>query len=197
MSTGEIFRENIRSGTGLGEHVKDFIEAGRLAPDSVACEVVAKRLAEEDCRNGYVLDGFPRSRPQAEQFEHLLNERSERLQLVVNLVVADDEIVARLSARRNCPRCGAIYNLRFSPPREDAYCDLHGGEKVRLVQRKDDQEDTIRERLRVYHQNNQPVLDFYEQLNKLYHVTGAAKQPDEIFEDIELLIRSVTAACSE
>ncbi|MBI2431322.1 MAG: adenylate kinase [Candidatus Hydrogenedentes bacterium] len=191
VSTGEIFRQNIKAGTPLGALVRSHIEEGHLAPDDVMCKVVNARLREGDCREGFVLDGFPRSRRQALYLDQILEELGERLDLVINLAVDEDEIVARLSARRNCPQCGAIYNLRSEPPANGLFCDSPGCDKVTLVQRKDDHEETIRERLRVYHQMNEPVLDFYGQLNRLYHVDGVAKDPLEIYLGIDRLIRSM------
>lgn len=188
ISTGEIFRQNIRAKTELGNKVRDFIEAGQLAPDELACSVVVDRLAKGDCDNGYVLDGFPRSRNQAEHLERLLEERGETLDLVINLQVNNDEIVARLSARRMCPECGEIYSLRFNPPKNDSLCDACG---TPLVQRRDDHEAAIRERLRIYHKINEPIIDYYEKQNKLWNINGFGQKPQDVFNKLEERIAAI------
>jgi len=195
VATGDMFRRHMRQGTPVGDQVRHDIEAGRLAPDDVACEILALRLAEPDCRPGFVLDGFPRSLAQARFLEELLTARGDSLSLVVNLEVSDEEIVGRLSARRICPNCGAIYNTRSRPPREDGICDAPGCARVALVQRRDDEEATIRERLLVYRDTTEPVLAFYEQLNKLHRVHGMDRDPQEVFEDIEAHIQAAAASC--
>ncbi|HOT52323.1 MAG TPA: adenylate kinase, partial [Candidatus Hydrogenedentes bacterium] len=158
ISTGDIFRANLREGTPLGLEAKKYMDAGKLVPDQLTCEIVADRIAQGDCAGGYLLDGFPRSLPQAETFQQLLSSRGETLDLAINVDVNDDVIVARLSARRSCPKCGAIYNLQFGPPKKEGVCDVDG---EALIQRQDDQEATIRERLRVYHETTEPIIAYY------------------------------------
>lgn len=190
ISTGDIFRTHMEHGTDLGVEVTKYIEDGHLAPDEVACEIVAKRLHEEDCLKGYILDGFPRSLAQADCLSRIMGERNETLDHVFNIEVDDNEIVQRLSARRVCPHCGAIYNELFSPAKTAGLCDHPECEQARLVQRPDDEEDTVRERLRVYHSVSEPILSFYQQLGVLRTVPGAGMTPDEVFAIIEEVIRS-------
>ena len=197
VSTGEIFRQHIEQGTELGLQVKACIDEGHLAPDELACAIVDSRLVEDDCQNGYILDGFPRSGGQAECLENFLKERGEHLDLVINIVVPDDEIVDRLTARRMCPDCGEIYNARYSPSKDGVHCDSPECDKVALVQRHDDQEDTIRERLRVYHFVSEPICSFYEDRDLLVDVCGSGVTPDTLFGTIEGLIETHGASRAE
>lgn len=188
ISTGEIFRQQIAKDTELGQKAKGYMCNGRLVPDEFACAVVERRLREPDCANGFVLDGFPRSLEQARQLQDMLGLQEKTLDMIINLVVNDDEIVERLAARRQCPLCGAIYNLKFSPPRRDGHCDRPECGGVELIQRDDDNETTIRERLRVYHDAIDPLLDFYEERGLLQNVDGEGRQPAAVFAKIEELI---------
>lgn len=194
ISTGDIFRANLRQGTALGLEVKKYLDAGQLAPDALTCEIVADRIAQEDCAQGYILDGFPRSLPQAEEFQRLLESRGDAMDVAINIDVSDAEIIDRLSARRSCPKCGAIYNLKFSPPKQDGICDhpACGGEA--LVQRVDDQEETIRERLRVYHETTEPIIDYYRTQGILKTVPGTASTPDAVFAKIEEILSGLEKA---
>lgn len=188
ISTGEIFRRHIEDETELGREIKRYLDKGQLAPDAVALKVVERRLNEPDCKVGYILDGFPRSLEQAQALDTMLETRQEQLNLVINLAVDDDEIVERLTARRMCPACGAIYNVRFNPPKQFPYCDRQGCEGVELVQRDDDREDTVRARLNVYHKTTEPIIQFYEERGMLKTVRGMGRTPDEIFKTVETLI---------
>ena len=190
ISTGDIFRANLREGTPLGLEAKKYMDAGKLVPDQLTCEIVADRIAQSDCAGGYLLDGFPRSLPQAETFQQLLSSRGETLDLAINVDVNDDVIVARLSARRSCPKCGAIYNLQFGPPKKEGVCDVDG---EALIQRQDDQEATIRERLRVYHETTEPIIAYYEKQGILKTVDGEAP-PDAIFAKIEEIVSAAGTA---
>lgn len=191
ISTGDIFRANLREGTPLGLEAKKYMDAGGLVPDELTCQIVADRITHADCANGYILDGFPRSLPQAEVFQALLVSRGENVNLAINVDVTDAEIVARLSARRSCPKCGAIYNLQFSPPKQAGVCDVDG---EGLIQRQDDQEATIRERLRVYHETTEPIIAYYEQQGILKTVGGTGSTPDAVFAKIEALLSAAGAA---
>lgn len=193
ISTGDIFRHHIESKTEIGLEVERFLQDGHLAPDVLALEVVAQRLAKDDCRPGYVLDGFPRSKEQAKGFEDMLETRGESLTCVLNLKADDDEIIARLSARRMCPECGAIYNLKFNPPKVDSRCNNAFCNGAGLIHREDDYVDTIRERLRVYHSVTEPILDFYRKSGLLHTVEGTGSTPDQIFAKIESLISDCEA----
>ena len=197
VSTGDIFRQHIEQGTELGLKVKACIDEGHLAPDELACEIVVSRLTEDDCKNGYILDGFPRSGGQAQCLETLLKERGEHLDIVINLTVPDDEIVDRLTARRMCPKCGEIYNVRYNPPKNGVGCDHPECDNAPLMQRQDDQEDTIRERLRVYHFVSEPIRSFYEERGLLVDVCASGVTPDALFDTIECLITTHGASPAE
>lgn len=186
ISTGDIFRANLKEGTPLGLKAKGYMEAGKLVPDELTCELVADRVVQADCREGYILDGFPRSTPQAEEFQRLLDARGDKLDVAINIDVTDDEIVDRLSARRSCPECGGIYNLKFSPPKREGFCDAC--ENFELIQRKDDQEETIRERLHVYHETTEPIISYYEQQGILKTISGTGMSPDGVFAKIEEIL---------
>ncbi len=158
ISTGDIFRYNVSTGTELGREARAYMEKGDLVPDSVTIAMVAERLAEDDAQAGFLLDGFPRNVPQAETLKKMLADAGTRLDLVLELVVDDDEVVRRLSGRRTCRLCGRAWHIAFDPPSRQGTCDDCGGE---LFQRDDDREETVRHRLDVYQQQTQPVIAFY------------------------------------
>lgn len=158
ISTGDIFRENVARQTRLGREAKAYMDAGDLVPDEVTVGMVRSRLAEEDAADGFLLDGFPRNVPQAEALKKILAETDQKLDLVLELVVDDDEVVRRLSGRRTCRRCEHVWHLDFDPPSRESVCDHCGGE---LFQRDDDREETIRHRLEVYQEQTAPLVSFY------------------------------------
>jgi adenylate kinase len=158
ISTGDIFRYNVSSGTELGRQAKAFMDRGDLVPDEITIAMVNSRLQEDDAQVGFLLDGFPRNVPQAETLKKMLAEWDTRLDIVLELVVDDDEVVRRLSGRRTCRRCGRIWHVVFDPPDRPGRCDDCGGE---LFQRDDDHEETIRHRLDVYQQQTRPLIAFY------------------------------------
>jgi adenylate kinase len=158
ISTGDIFRYNVSTGTELGQQAKAYMDRGDLVPDEVTIGMVTARLQEPDAQAGFLLDGFPRTVPQAETLRKLLSEWDTKLDVVLELVVDDDEVVRRLSGRRTCRQCGRIWHVLFEPPARAGICDDCGGE---LFQRDDDQEDTIRHRLDVYAEQTQPLIAFY------------------------------------
>lgn len=185
ISTGDIFRSQMERGTELGRKIEEYMHSGQLVPDSLACQIVVERLAEPDCVSGYILDGFPRSVPQAEVLEQMLAERDEALDVAFVLNVSDEEIIDRLTARRTCPECGRIYNLKFKQPKRDGYCDFEGCVNIELVQRDDDTEETIRKRLSVYHTSTEPLIAFYDERNLRVDIGGLNKTPDEIALQVE------------
>ena len=191
ISTGDIFRAHLRGGTPLGHEVKGYLDAGQLVPDDLTCRIVAERLVEEDCQKGYILDGFPRTIPQAEKLDQVLQSHEDKLDVALNIYVPDDEIIDRLTARRFCPQCGAIYNLKYSPPLKDLMCDHDG---TSLIQREDDKEETIRERLRVYHESTEPIEEYYQSQSILETVNGSQDTPDSIFAKIEDVLERVGAS---
>lgn len=165
VSTGNIIREALKNGTEMGLKAKSFIEAGQLVPDEVVIGIINERLANDDCKNGFILDGFPRTIPQAEA----LDAMGISIDKVVDIEVPDENIMERMTGRRVCGTCGASYHLMFKKPLKDGICDSCGGE---LVQRKDDAPETVSDRLKVYHEQTEPLKDFYGKAGKLSVVEG-------------------------
>ncbi len=176
ISTGDIFRKNLREGTELGKQVQGYLNSGALVPDELTCEIVADRLQEADCANGYILDGFPRSVPQAEMLTEFLAKRGEKIDAAVNIDVSDDVIVERLTARRSDPETGAVYNLKFNPPPPEI--------ADKLIQREDDKPETVKARLETYHETTEPIIAYYEQQGVLKNVPGDEGSPDEILQNV-------------
>ena len=171
ISTGNIIRAAIKDGTEMGKKAKDFIEKGALVPDEVVIGIIKDRLKEDDCKNGFILDGFPRTVPQAEA----LDEMGIEIDKVIDIEVPDEKIAARMSGRRVCQGCGASYHLLYKKPEKDGVCNSCGSE---LVQRKDDHPDTVLERLAVYHTQTEPLKEFYEKKGKLKIVEGQEEIAD-------------------
>ena len=159
ISTGDIFRANIKGGTPLGLEAKTYIDAGKLVPDSVTINMVAERLKEDDCKKGYILDGFPRTIAQAEALDEMLAKNGEAIDAVLSIVVDDETIKGRVSGRRVCEKCGESYNVTFRPTKVEGVCDSCGGN---VVQRDDDKPETVEARLKTYYANTQPLIDFYD-----------------------------------
>ena len=179
ISTGDIFRKNISENTPLGIEAKKYMDNGQLVPDEVTINMVKDRLQEEDCKSGYLLDGFPRTVSQAESLQEFLRSRNESLDTALLIDVPRDFILERMTGRRVCPSCGASYHVKFNPA-VDNKCELCGSE---VVQRKDDTEETVKERLDVYERQTQPLIDFYRDKNLLSVVEGT-KAINEVFESI-------------
>ena len=171
ISTGNIIREALKSGTEMGRKAKEFMDTGRLVPDDVVIGIINERLAQADCANGFILDGFPRTIPQAEA----LDAMGIIIDRVIDIEVADEVIAQRVSGRRVCPDCGGSFHLEYKIPAEVGICDKCGGT---LVQRKDDHPDTVRERLQVYHEQTEPLKDYYEASGKLRVVIGQEEVAD-------------------
>lgn len=184
ISTGDIFRSNIKGGTELGKLAKSYIDKGQLVPDSVTIDIVKDRLQQDDCKNGFILDGFPRTIPQAEYLEEALANMGIALDVALNIHVDDSEIIKRMSGRRVCPGCGMSYHLIYNPPKEAATCD---GCKAGIVQREDDREETVVSRLKVYHEQTEPLIEFYEGKGKLVTVVGREKVEDTSKEVLKAL----------
>ena len=165
ISTGNIIREALSKGTEMGIKAKSYIDAGRLVPDDVVIGIIKERLAKDDCKNGFILDGFPRTIPQAEA----LDAMGVVIDRVIDIEVSDEAIVNRLSGRRVCSSCGASYHLEYKKPAKEGVCDSCGGE---LIQRKDDHPDTVLDRLRVYHEQTEPLKDYYSKAGLLRVVEG-------------------------
>ena len=159
ISTGDIFRSNIKNGTPLGVEAKSYIDKGALVPDSLTVSMVEDRLSQDDCKKGYILDGFPRTLAQAEALDEMLAKNGDKIDAVLSIVVDDEIIKDRVSGRRVCEKCGASFNVKFKPTKTEGVCDLCGG---KVVQRADDNEETVANRLKTYYENTQPLIDFYE-----------------------------------
>ncbi len=169
ISTGDMFRKAISEGTKLGREAKSYMDKGDLVPDEVTIGIVKERLAEADCQQGFLLDGFPRTVAQGEALEQILKDLDSSLNMVLNVLVDDGKLVARLTGRRICRDCGAGYHVLFNPPIKQDTCDKCGGE---LYQRSDDSEETAINRLAVYHQNTAPLIDFYRKRGLLKDIDG-------------------------
>lgn len=188
ISTGDIFRENLRNKTELGQRAEAYMNAGQLAPDSLVVDIVRDRLAQPDCQEGYVLDGFPRSVAQAEALDAFLEGRGEQLDYVIQLDVDEEEIINRLTARRSCVDCGAIFNMRTDPPEARGCPQGRDISTCNIVQRSDDTEETVRERMRVYRESTQPLLEYYGKKGLLTPVDSAGEGPAEVFERVKTIV---------
>ncbi len=180
ISTGDIFRANIKNGTELGMEAKKYMDQGLLVPDELTVKILLDRVANEDCKNGYVLDGFPRTIPQAEVLDQALTELNETIDFAVDVDVPDENIVKRMSGRRACLSCGATYHMEHIPPQQEGICDRCGKE---LILRDDDQPETVSNRLKVYHEQTQPLIDFYQAKGVLHSVSGT-RPMEEVFDSI-------------
>ena len=180
VSTGDIFRANIKGGTELGKKAKSYIDKGELVPDEVTIGMLLDRIAEEDCKDGYVLDGFPRTIPQAESLTKALAEKGEKLDYAIDIEVTDDNIVKRMSGRRACPKCGATYHIVYAAPKVPNVCDNCGSE---LIIRSDDKPETVQDRLSVYHKQTEPLIAYYKEEGILRTVDGTQDLP-KVFEDV-------------
>lgn len=180
ISTGDIFRANIKNGTELGKEAKSYMDKGQLVPDELTVRILLDRVSNDDCKNGYVLDGFPRTIPQAEALEKAVAELGEQIDYAINVDVPDENIIKRMSGRRACLKCGNTYHIEHIPPKVEGICDNCGSE---LVLRADDKPETVLERLTVYHEQTQPLIDFYGKKDILKTVDGTQKM-DDVFNSI-------------
>ena len=175
ISTGDIFRANIKNGTELGKKAKSYMDAGGLVPDELVCDLVADRIAQEDCSRGFILDGFPRTIPQAEALDAAVEKLGTKIDYAVDIEVPDENIIERMGGRRACLSCGATYHIMFNAPKKDGICDTCGGE---LVLRDDDKPETVKKRLDVYHTQTQPLIDYYSARGNLLEVDGTQSLED-------------------
>lgn len=180
ISTGDIFRANIKNGTELGNKAKTYMDQGLLVPDELTCDLVVDRIQQDDCANGYVLDGFPRTIPQAEALTAALEKLNSKIDYAVNVEVPDSNIVHRMGGRRACLACGCTYHVEYNAPKTEGICDVCG---AKLVLRDDDKPETVQKRLNVYHDQTQPLIDYYTKAGVLVEVDGT-KDIDDVFEDI-------------
>ncbi len=186
ISTGDIFRANIKNETELGKKAKEYMDQGLLVPDELTCNLVVDRIQQEDCKEGYILDGFPRTIPQAEALDKALTELNDKIDYAINVEVPDENIVGRMSGRRACVGCGATYHIVYNPTKTEGVCDRCGKE---LILRDDDKPETVQKRLNVYHEQTQPLIDFYKNKGVLKEVDGTVDMND-VFDAIVKVLES-------
>ena len=184
ISTGDIFRANLKAGTELGKKAKEYMDQGLLVPDELTCDLVMDRIGQEDCKNGFVLDGFPRTIPQAEALDAALAKINEKMDYAVDVDVPDENIVNRMSGRRACLNCGATYHIVSIPTKVEGVCDRCGN---KVVLRDDDQPETVKKRLDVYHEQTQPLIDYYKEQDILRTVDGTQPMEDVFGAIVEIL----------
>ncbi|QSQ08988.1 Adenylate kinase [Koleobacter methoxysyntrophicus] len=185
ISTGDIFRKNLREKTALGLKAKQYMDKGLLVPDDIVVAIVKDRLREPDCRKGFILDGFPRTVAQAQSLDSALSEMETELTCVINFKVSKEELIARLTGRRVCKACGATFHVKYNPPKQQGICDLCGGP---LIQRDDDTEETVEKRLDVYKKETEPLIEYYTDKGVLITIDGE-KDVDEVYEDLKGAVR--------
>lgn len=181
ISTGDMFRLSIKEGTDLGKKAKEYMDRGDLVPDEVTIGIVKERLSKDDCKSGFLLDGFPRTIAQAEALQELLSDLGESIDYVLHVDVPEEKLVERLTGRRICPTCGTAYHIEFNPPKVEGICDKDG---TQLIQRDDDKAETVKRRLAVNIEQTKPLLDFYQEKGYLVTVNGN-QEIDDVFKDIQ------------
>lgn len=184
ISTGDIFRANIKNGTELGKKAKSYMDKGQLVPDELTLDLIMDRFKEDDCKNGYVLDGFPRTIPQAEALDAALKAKGEKVDFAIDVDVPDENIVRRMGGRRACVGCGATYHVVYSPTKTEGICDKCG---EMLIVRDDDKPETVLNRLEVYHNQTQPLIDYYNEQGILKSVDGTVDMKDVFNAIVEIL----------
>ena len=172
ISTGDILRQNVKEGTELGKEARKYMDEGKLVPDELIIGMVKDRLSRDDCRNGFILDGFPRTIKQAEELEKITD-----IDAVLNIYVPFEKLIERITGRRSCPKCGAVYHIKYNPPKVDGICDACG---TPLIQRDDDKEETVKKRLETYEEQTAPLIDYYEKKGKLITVEGQEELEDTV-----------------
>ena len=185
ISTGDMLRKAVEDKTELGIRAKNYMDSGALVPDELVIMITEERLKAEDCRDGFILDGFPRTVPQAEALDEVLNKMNKKIDNALNIEVKEDDIIRRMSGRRICKGCGASYHIIFNPPNEENICDLCGKE---LYQRDDDKEETVRNRLKVYKDQTEPLVNYYREMDVLRSIDGGRK-----IEEISQIIEEILA----
>ena len=186
ISLGDLLREAVRSRSKVGEIAKNYLDAGKLVPDNVAIDVAEEAVSRKECKNGFVIDGFPRTLEQAVLFDILLGKLKSNLKKVLYIDIPLEEILKRLTGRRSCRKCGAVYHLTYNPPKKDGICDVCGGE---LYQRHDDTDEVIKARYEVYKKQTSPLIDYYTKAGNLVYINGA-KDVSEVFKEVSKAVAS-------
>ncbi len=189
VSTGDMFREILKRNDNLANRIRRYVESGELVPDELVVEMVRDRICRSDCERGFILDGFPRTIAQAEALDRMLSEAGKELNAVLYLKVSEETVVRRLSRRRVCESCGAIYHLDYNPPKRPGICDLCGG---KLIQRDDDREEVVRERLRVYREQTEPLISYYGKKGLLVEVDGC-KEIHQVWREVQRALDPIAA----
>jgi adenylate kinase len=187
ISTGDMLRANVKEQTDLGKQAKEYMDAGELVPDELIVAMAGERLQEEDALDGFILDGFPRTIEQAEALDKLLSQLGRRVTVALLIDVPDEEVIRRLSGRRVCTKAGHNYHVEFDPPKREGVCDQDGS---RLIQRDDDQPEVIRNRLRVYHEQTEPLIDYYDEQGLMRRIDGT-RPPAEVHDHIRAVIATL------
>lgn len=185
LSTGDMLRSAIAAGTKLGLEAKSYMDKGSLVPDTVVIGMISERTQEFDCKGGFILDGFPRTIPQAEALDKVLTSRSKKIDKVISFEIADTELVGRATGRRTCPKCNSMYHIVSAKPRTEGVCDRCGS---KLIQRDDDKTEVISNRLKVYHEQTSPLVEYYTKAGKLSPI-AADKSPDEVYQQLTNLLK--------
>ena len=185
ISTGDILRQAVKDKTDMGVKAKGFMDEGKLVPDEVVIGIIRDRLTADDCKGGYILDGFPRTLPQAEELSKLLTGMNSEIDFVIDIAVGEDSLVERLTGRRTCKKCGFGYHIKFAPPADEGVCDKCGGE---LYLRDDDNEETVKQRFKVYKDQSETLKSFYGKTGK-YHRIDGEKDINEVFGDVEKILQ--------
>ncbi|MBS7008904.1 adenylate kinase [Anaerostipes sp.] len=186
ISTGDIFRANIKNGTELGKKAKEYMDQGLLVPDELVVDLVVDRIEKDDCGKGFILDGFPRTIPQAEALDSALAAKDMKIDFALDIEVPDENIIDRMSGRRSCKECGAIFHVKYNPPKTEGICDLCSGE---LILRDDDKEETVKKRLNVYHEQTAPLISHYKEAGSL-HVIDGTRHIDVVFDEIKSILEA-------
>ena len=184
ISTGDIFRANIKQGTELGKKAKTYMDQGLLVPDELTVDLVIDRIQQEDAKNGYILDGFPRNIPQAQCLDEALAKLNDKIDYAINVEVPDENIINRMGGRRACVGCGATYHVEYNPPKTEGICDICG---EKLILRDDDKPETVKKRLNVYHEQTQPLIDFYSKAGVMKEVDGTVDMDDVFAAIVQIL----------
>lgn len=186
ISTGDIFRANIKEGTELGKKAQEYMDQGLLVPDELVCDLVVDRIHKDDCAEGFILDGFPRTIPQADALDGALAKEGAKIDYAIDIEVPDENIIKRMSGRRSCKECGAIFHLVYNPPKKENCCDTCGGE---LVLRDDDKEEKVKKRLDVYHEQTAPLIKHYKEAGSLFEIDGT-QDIKVVFDEIKSILEA-------